>query len=139
MTVFDALADPVRRRILRILVDGPRRVVDLQRVLSEQRPLSRPAVSRHLRVLGEAGLVEATETGREHHYRLDTAPLAEVRDLLDELRATSVDLAARAPIQASMLDALDTEVRRTRRDRRRTAPPPPNARDTAADPTEETA
>jgi len=106
--VFEALADPVRRAILRRLLTGPARVVDL----AAEHPVSRPAVSRHLRVLAEAGLVQADDRGRERHYRLEPAPLGEVRALLDELEHVG------APIRESVLDALETEGRRTVRERR---------------------
>jgi len=66
MDVYAALADPVRRDLLRRLARGSARVVDL----AADHPISRPAVSRHLRVLGEAGLVAAEERGRERHYTL---------------------------------------------------------------------
>lgn len=111
MDVFAALADPVRRQLLRQLVVGPARVVDL----AEAHPISRPAISRHLRVLGDAGIVRATDRGRERHYVLDPTPLTEVRDLLDALAPR------RTPISGQHLDALETEVRRTTRDRRRRA------------------
>jgi DNA-binding transcriptional ArsR family regulator len=111
MDVFEALADPVRRDLLRQLVAGPTRVVDL----AAAHPISRPAISRHLRVLGDAGLVHATDHGRERHYALDATPLVGVRDLLDALGPR------RPSITGQHLDALDTEVRRTTRDRRRRA------------------
>ncbi|MFJ7526741.1 ArsR/SmtB family transcription factor [Streptomyces griseus] len=80
---FDALADPVRRDLLRALASGPARVVDL----AARHPISRPAVSKHLRVLTEAGLVTVEDRGRERHYALARAGLAPVRALLDELAA----------------------------------------------------
>lgn len=70
-----ALADPVRRELLsRLARGGPVRVVDL----AADHAISRPAISRHLRVLGEAGLVIADDRGRERHYRLDRPGLAPV-------------------------------------------------------------
>jgi DNA-binding transcriptional ArsR family regulator len=107
--VFAALADPVRRSLLRAISDGPTRVVDL----AAGRPISRPAISKHLRVLTEAGLVEASERGRERHYSLTLAGLAPVADLLDDLAQRSGPWLAE-----SALDALETEVRRTSRERR---------------------
>lgn len=65
MDVFAAIADPVRRDLLRTLSAGSARVVDL----AAGRPISRPAVSRHLRVLADAGLVVVDDVGRERHYR----------------------------------------------------------------------
>lgn len=72
--VFSALGNPVRRRLLELLVDGPRTAGDLAR----QFELSRPAVAEHLRLLREAELVVEQPSGRERHYRLTAAPLAEV-------------------------------------------------------------
>ena len=109
MDVFQALADPVRRDILCRLVAGPARVVDL----TAGRSISRPAVSRHLRLLSEAGLVRGDDHGRERHYRLDARPLDTVQDLI-----TALSRAPRAPLTASALDALETEIHRVGRDRR---------------------
>ena len=110
MDVFGALADPVRRSLLEEMVSGPARVVDL----AGRHPISRPAVSRHLRLLSEAGLVEAEDRGRERHYALVPSALAPVAALLGRLAPAS----AAGPLTAQALDALETEVRRTGRDRR---------------------
>ncbi len=66
---FDALGDPTRRRILELLSRQPQSVA----VLADQLPVSRPAVSRHLRLLKEAGFVEevADGTRRVYHVRED--------------------------------------------------------------------
>jgi DNA-binding transcriptional ArsR family regulator len=77
--------------------------------LAEGRAISRPAVSKHLRVLARAGLVSVEERGRERHYRLDRTALEPVRQLVSELIA---------PVPPSALDALELEVRRVGRDRR---------------------
>ena len=82
MDVFAALADPVRRDLVRRLASGPARVVDL----AAEHPISRPAISKHLRLLTEAGLASAEDRGRERHYRLDRTGLSSVRDFLAELR-----------------------------------------------------
>ena len=126
MDVFEALADPVRRAILRRLAAGPARVVDL----AAAHPISRPAISRHLRVLAGAGLVVGQDRGRERHYRLDTAPLGDVRDLLAALDAAAPT--RRPPVAESALDALETEVHRTVRDRRRRPGAAPTARQETA-------
>lgn len=110
MDAFSALADPVRRDLLRDLSDRSARVVDL----AAGRPISRPAVSRHLRVLTDAGLVVADELGRERHYRLRPAGLEPVLHLLADL----VPEVHGPPVTPAMLDALDLEVRRVGRDRR---------------------
>ena len=113
MDGFEVLADPIRRDLLRQLAAGPARVVDLTAAYD----VTRPAVSRHLRLLTEAGVATAEDHGRERHYRLEPAGLEPVRRLLDELSPSS-------RITESALDALDTEVHRTRRDRRRPAGSP---------------
>jgi DNA-binding transcriptional ArsR family regulator len=65
--VIHALADPTRRSLLERLRDGPRCVVEL----AADTPVSRPAVSQHLRVLRDAGLVRSTRVGRRRVYALD--------------------------------------------------------------------
>ncbi|MEV5001766.1 ArsR/SmtB family transcription factor [Nocardioides sp. LML1-1-1.1] len=114
MDAFEALADPVRRGLLRRLAAGPARVVDL----AAEQPVSRPAVSKHLRLLTEAGLVGAEDHGRERHYRLLRDGLAPVSHCLDGLLDRSSP--ARPPIPETALDGLDLEVRRTTRERRGT-------------------
>ena len=115
MDVFAALADPVRRSLLRSMAAGPVRVVDL----AAGHPISRPAVSKHLRLLVEAGMAEATDRGRERHYALTPAGLGPVHELLAEL-GEPITL---GPLSGQALDALDTEVRRTSRERRTTTRP----------------
>jgi len=110
MDVFGALADPVRRSLLAELAAEPCRVVDL----AASRPISRPAVSRHLRLLLDAGVVTVADRGRERYYALDRAALTPVSSYVAGLVAR--------PIDEQALDALETEVRRTSRDRRRTPP-----------------
>jgi DNA-binding transcriptional ArsR family regulator len=112
MDVFAALADPVRRELLQRLALGPARVVDL----AAEHPISRPAVSKHLRLLTDAGLATAEDHGRERHYRVVPAGLEPLRTLLAELTAPT------PPISERMLDGLDLEVRRTGRERRATEP-----------------
>ncbi len=75
--------------------------------------VSRPAVSRHLRVLREAGLVRDEVRGRERMYRLDVGMLAELEGFLQELRATTADAWERRFM------ALETEVYRVRQQRRK--------------------
>ncbi len=82
MTAYAALAEPSRRQILDLLRAGERSVNDL---VSRLR-LSQPGVSKHLRVLREAGLVEVRPDGRQRWYRLRAAPLAEVDDWLEPYR-----------------------------------------------------
>jgi DNA-binding transcriptional ArsR family regulator len=74
-----ALGDPTRLAILERLADRPLAVVDLAREL----PVSRPAVSQHLRVLKDAGLVIDQAVGNRRIYRVDPDGLAAMRDQLD--------------------------------------------------------
>ena len=117
---FAALADPVRRALLRALAAGPARVADL----AAAHPISRPAISKHLRLLTEAGLASVEDRGRERHYALDRSGLAPVARLLDELRPTP-------PFADTALDGLDLEVRRTVRERSATPDAVNNHKDTA--------
>jgi DNA-binding transcriptional ArsR family regulator len=117
---FAALADPVRRGLLRARAAGPARVVDL----AAAHPISRPAISKHLRVLTEAGLAAAEDRGRERHYSLDRSGLAPVSRLLDELRPAP-------PFADTALDGLDLEVRRTVRERGAARQPDSQQEDTA--------
>ena len=74
--VFDAIASPVRRAILDLLRGGARPVHDVAASFA----MTRPAVSQHLKVLRQAGLVTEERVGRERHYRLDARPLRAVVD-----------------------------------------------------------
>jgi DNA-binding transcriptional ArsR family regulator len=74
-----ALADPTRRSVFETLREGPRSVGDLARGL----PVSRPAVSQHLRVLKRAGLVRERRVGTRNFYSVDGDGLAELRDYFE--------------------------------------------------------
>jgi DNA-binding transcriptional ArsR family regulator len=73
--VFQAIADPTRRKLLRLLVDQEMPVT----VISGHFPMSRTAVSKHLRILADAGLVKERKVGRETRYRLEPEPLLELK------------------------------------------------------------
>ena len=77
---FAALADPTRRAVFERLRQGPRPVGDIARDL----PVSRPAVSQHLRVLKDAGLVTERREGTRRLYRIDPDGLAAIRDYFDQ-------------------------------------------------------
>ena len=79
--VAAALGDPSREAIVRLLVEGERSVGDI----AERLPISRPAVSKHLRVLEGAGLAVARAEGARRMYSVDPATLAALRDELDRL------------------------------------------------------
>ena len=77
--MLTALGDPTRQAILDLLLDGPQPVGELAALL----PVSRPAVSQHLKVLKEVGLVVDRQDGTRRVYRVDPAGLAAVRAYLD--------------------------------------------------------
>ncbi|MED4781871.1 metalloregulator ArsR/SmtB family transcription factor [Brevibacillus choshinensis] len=76
--VFQAIADPTRRELLHLLVEQEMSVT----TISGHFPMSRTAVSKHLRVLSEAGLVKEQKVGRETRYRMQPEPLLELKDWL---------------------------------------------------------
>lgn len=101
-----ALADESRRTMLEALAAGPATVGELAALL----PIARPGVSRHLRVLREAGLVEVRQESQWRVYSLSPQPLAEIDDWLAQYRA----------LWEQRLAALHTEIARGKRDRRST-------------------
>ena len=108
MEALAALADPTRREIVALLAGGEQAAGQL----AGRFPVSRPAVSRHLRVLREAGLVRVRAEGQRRLYVLDPAPLADLDAWLAPYRR----------LWAQRLDALDTEIARGRRARRNGEP-----------------
>jgi DNA-binding transcriptional ArsR family regulator len=83
VTAYAAMAEPSRRQILDLLREGERSVNDLVARLK----LSQPGVSKHLKVLRNAGLVEVRPEGRRRWYGLRAQPLAEVDQWLEPYRA----------------------------------------------------
>lgn len=80
--VYGALADPTRRAILGVLTEGETNVGSL----AERFPISLNGVSKHVKVLERAGLVERTVQGREHRLRLNAEPLREASEWLEHYR-----------------------------------------------------
>ena len=126
MLVLAVLADPVRREIVELLAAGEAGAGEI----ADRFPVTRPAISRHLRVLREAGLVTSEVRAQRRVYRLDRGPLAELDAWLERFRPlperraperavpdrSSLDRGpAVPPGLANRLDALDTEIRRGRR------------------------
>jgi DNA-binding transcriptional ArsR family regulator len=105
--VAAAIADPVRRDIL-VMLRGQRLAAGQ---IADRFAISRPAVSRHLRVLRESGLVRHTLVGRQRFYELDASQFAGLIEWLDQFTL--------AAGWQRRLGALETEVYRTRRERRR--------------------
>jgi DNA-binding transcriptional ArsR family regulator len=92
---LDALGDPTRRAIFERLASGPLAVVEIARTL----PVSRPAVSQHLKVLKDAGLVTDRAQGTRRLYAIDRAGVAAVRDYFDRFWDTALDAFRRAAEQ----------------------------------------
>jgi len=76
--VFQAIADPTRRELLSLLADQEMPVT----VISQHFPISRTAVSKHLHILAEVGLVSERKIGRETRYKLQPEPLLELKQWL---------------------------------------------------------
>jgi DNA-binding transcriptional ArsR family regulator len=104
--VAAAIADPVRREIMAMLRDAPLAAG----AIAGRFAISRPAVSRHLRVLRESGLVVDRLVGRRRIYELNAERLTELVEWLAQF--------SRPSRLEGYLDALETEVYRTRRERR---------------------
>jgi DNA-binding transcriptional ArsR family regulator len=102
--VLQALADGSRRIVLDALLDGPATAGELAALL----PIARPGVSRHLRVLREAGLVEVQQQSQFRVYSLRPQPLAEIDEWLGHYRSR----------WEQRMSALHTEVTRGKRERR---------------------
>lgn len=102
--VLDALADSTRRRILKSLRGRPRSVADIAHEL----PVSRPAVSQHLKVLRDGGLVTYETVGTRNLYRVDPAGMHVLRVWMDEFWDTAlqsyVEFAGQQPEQAPASD-----------------------------------
>jgi DNA-binding transcriptional ArsR family regulator len=98
-----ALADEGRRTMVEALSRGPATAGELAALL----PIARPGVSRHLRVLREAGLVEVRQDAQRRVYSLRPQPLAEIDEWLGQYRA----------LWEQRLDALHTEIARGKRER----------------------
>lgn len=90
--VIEALADPTRRSIFELLGGGPRSVVDITGGV----PISRPAVSQHLRVLKDAGLVSVRAVGTRRFYALDPTGVRAARDYFDQFWTTALAAFAEA-------------------------------------------
>ncbi|MEU8193074.1 metalloregulator ArsR/SmtB family transcription factor [Microbispora amethystogenes] len=122
MHAFDALGDPVRRRILELLSEGEQTSGAVTAAVRAEFGISQPAVSQHLRVLRESGLTSVRAEGTRRLYAVETAPLREIDAWLDRFRG----------FWQQRLDALDTELARGKRERRlRQGPGGTDGRETA--------
>ncbi|KHL11105.1 DNA-binding transcriptional ArsR family regulator [Mumia flava] len=124
--LFDALGDPVRRVVLGLVSAGETPAGEIVAAVQQHAPMSQPAVSQHLRVLRDAGLVSVRADGTKRLYAVDPEAVSRARAWLESL----VDPLAGIE---QPLDALATEVARGRRAARRAAPAATRAEDAAAE------
>lgn len=110
MHTLDVLAEPTRRRIVEELAAGPRSAGALADLLHAEFGISQPAVSRHLRVLKDAGVVASTADAQRRVYALNPQAVEEVVDWADRITR----------FWNQRLDALETEIARGQSARRRT-------------------
>jgi DNA-binding transcriptional ArsR family regulator len=108
MHALDILGDPVRRRILELLVSGEQTSGAVVDVVNREFGISQPAVSQHLKVLREAGFTTVRADGQRRLYAIDSRPLEQASQWLDQFRA----------FWQRKFDALETEVARGKRERR---------------------
>ncbi|WP_460404322.1 ArsR/SmtB family transcription factor [Actinophytocola sediminis] len=108
MHAFDVLGDPVRRRILELLVDGERAAGEVAAVVRAEFGITQPAVSQHLKVLREHGFASVRAEGTRRLYAVDPEPLREADQWLANFRR----------FWTPHLDALATEIARGKRERR---------------------
>ncbi len=85
---FSAAAEPNRRRILQMLASQPRTVSEI----AAEFPVTRSAISQHLLVLADAGLVDAEKIGRQRHYRVLPSGLQKLQRELDRFWSDELDL-----------------------------------------------
>ncbi|MGW0842230.1 ArsR/SmtB family transcription factor [Streptomyces sp. NPDC002787] len=108
MHAFDVLGDPVRRRILELLVDGEMTAGEVSEVIRGEFGISQPGVSQHLKVLRENGFATVRPEGARRLYAVNSEPLRDIDAWLDRFRR----------FWAPRLDALGTELARGKRERR---------------------
>ena len=111
MEAFDVLGDPVRRRILELVADGEQAAGAIGDPIQREFGISQPAVSQHLRVLRESGLLRVRAEGTRRLYAVDPSGLQGVDEWLDRFRR----------FWAPPLAALATELERGKRTRRRSS------------------
>lgn len=125
MHAFQILGDPVRRRVLELLVEGERSAGELAETIGTEFGISQPAVSQHLKTLRDSGFVRVRAEGTRRLYAVEPGPLAEVDGWLDQFRG----------FWSQRLDALGTELARGSRAAAATAGDRSTPQDTTTHPT----
>ena len=80
--VFQAIADPTRRQIIKLVADNPMNL----NAISENFDVSRPAISQHIKILEECGIIEIEKIGRERYCKIQPANLKEVSDWIEQYK-----------------------------------------------------
>lgn len=128
MHAFDVLGDPVRRRILELLLEEEQSSGEITSIVRAEFGITQPAVSQHLRVLRESGFARVRPEGTRRLYAIETAPLQHVERWLQPFQA----------FWTQRLDALGTELARGQRERRlREETPSPPGDNPTGEPEEE--
>lgn len=109
MHAFDVLGDPVRRRILEILAEEEHASGEVVEVISGEFGITQSAISQQLKVLRDSGFATVRAEGTRRVYTIDTRPMAEVDEWLEQFRR----------FWAPRLDALATEIARGKRSRKK--------------------
>jgi DNA-binding transcriptional ArsR family regulator len=112
---LEVLGDPTRRAIFERLADGPLAVVDIARDL----PVSRPAVSQHLRVLKDVGLVTDRAEGTRRLYAIDREGLASLRSYFDRFWDDALDAFRRTAEESHTAQASGKRAARTTREKKK--------------------
>ena len=107
MHAFEVLGDPVRRRILELLIEGEQPSGAIVERIHDEFGISQPAVSQHLKVLRDNGFAQVRAQGQRRLYAVDAAPLEAIDAWLERFRG----------FWTQKLDALATEVSRGKKDR----------------------
>jgi DNA-binding transcriptional ArsR family regulator len=108
---LDALGDPTRRAVLERLLDGPLPVAEIARKL----PVSRPAVSQHLKVLKDVGLVTDRAEGTRRIYAVDPGGLAVIREYFDRFWSKALDEFRRVAEESYAAEKRGNRAARTRK------------------------
>jgi DNA-binding transcriptional ArsR family regulator len=109
MHAFDVLGDPVRRRILELLAEEEHASGEVVEVISSEFGITQSAISQQLKVLRDGGFATVRAEGTRRIYAIDTGPLAEVDEWLEQFRR----------FWAPRLEALATEIARGKRSRKK--------------------
>lgn len=108
MNAFDVLGDPIRRRILELLLNDELPAGEIVEVISKEFGLTQAGVSQHLRILRDSGFTTVTPQGTKRLYKLENRPLQEIDAWLSQFRS----------FWETHLDSLEAEITRSENERK---------------------